>query len=68
MKCYNCDRNNHAVDNCFALHAEKRHFVDREKTLEAKVGALKEMFKNLASSAKSQTYHLPPGVRLVFPL
>jgi hypothetical protein len=52
MKCSHCGRNNHAVENCFALHPEKRFSTDREKALEAKVGALEERFKNLAASGQ----------------
>jgi hypothetical protein len=52
LKCFHCGRNNHAVENCFALHPEKRPSSDRKKTLETKVGALEERFKNLASSGQ----------------
>ena len=52
LKCFHCGRNNHAVENCFVLHPEKRPSTDREKALEAKVGALEERFKNLASSGQ----------------
>ena len=38
--------------NCFAHHLEKRFFFRWKKTLEAKIGALEERFKNLASSGQ----------------
>ena len=38
------------MENCFVLHPEKRPSSDREKTLDAKISALEEKFKNLASS------------------
>ena len=40
------------MENCFALHLEKRPSSEREKALEAKVGALEERFKSLASSSQ----------------
>ena len=49
LRCSHCGRNNHAVENCFALHPDKLHSSEREKTLEVKIVALKERFKNLAS-------------------
>jgi hypothetical protein len=52
LKCSHCGRNNHAVENCFALHLEKRHTFKREKTMEAKIGALEERFKSLALSGQ----------------
>ena len=48
FKCSHRGQNNHMVKNCFALHSENRHYFEREKTLEAKIGSLKERFKNLA--------------------
>ena len=53
LRCSHCRRNNHAVDNCFALHLDKRSTSEREKTLEAKIGALEERFKSLASSSQN---------------
>ena len=52
LKCSHCGRNNHAVENCFALHPEKRPTSEREKAMEAKIGALEERFKSLASSGQ----------------
>jgi hypothetical protein len=52
LKCFHCGRNDHAVENGFALHPEKRPYFDREKTLETKIDALEERFKNLASSGQ----------------
>jgi hypothetical protein len=52
LKCSYCGRNNYAVENCFALHPEERPSSDRKKTLETKVGAFEERFKNLASSGQ----------------
>jgi hypothetical protein len=49
MKWSHCGRNNHAVENCFALYLDKRPSTDQEKALEAKVGALEE---NLTSSGQ----------------
>ena len=40
------------MDNYFALHPEKRPTLEPEKTLEAKIGALEERFKSLASSGQ----------------
>ena len=31
LRCSHCGRNNHAVDNCFALHPEKRSSLERER-------------------------------------
>ena len=50
LKCYHCGRNNHAMKNVFAFHPEKRPTSEREKAIEAKIGALKEKFKSLVSS------------------
>ena len=52
LRCFHCGRNNHAVDNYFALHPEKHSSSERENALEAKIGALKERFKILASSGQ----------------
>lgn len=52
LKCSHCGRNNHAVENYFALHPDKRPSTNREKAWEAKVGALEERFKNLAASGQ----------------
>ena len=40
------------MEDYFALHPEKQPYSDREKTMEAKIGALEERFKNLASSGQ----------------
>ena len=52
LKCSHCGRNNHAVENCFAHHPEKRLISEREKAMEAKIGALEERVKSLASSGQ----------------
>ena len=52
LRCSHCGHNNHVVANCFALHAKKRPTLERVKVLEAKVGALEERFKSLASSGQ----------------
>ena len=52
LKCFHCRRNNHVVENCFALHLEKCLYFDWEKMLEAKIGALEERFKSLALSSQ----------------
>ena len=57
LRCFHCGRNNHEVDNYFALHPEKHPISERKKALEAKVGALEEKFKSLASSG--QIFDLP---------
>jgi hypothetical protein len=52
LKCSNCGRNNHAVENCFVLHPEKCPTSEWKKTMEAKIGALEERFKSLALSGQ----------------
>ena len=37
------------MENCFAFHREKRSSSERKNALEAKIGALEERFKSLAS-------------------
>lgn len=37
------------MENCFDLYLEKRPSFEQKKTLEAKIGALEERFKKLAS-------------------
>ena len=50
LRCSHCGRNNHAVENCFAFHPKKCLSSICEKMLEAKIRALEERFKSLASS------------------
>jgi hypothetical protein len=52
LKCSNCGCNNHTVENCFAFHPKKRPSSDQKNELVAKIGALEEGFKNLASSGQ----------------
>ena len=52
LKWSHCGRNNHAVENCFALHPEKQPSSTRGKALEAKIGSLEEKFKIFASSGQ----------------
>ena len=40
------------MENCFALHPEKRPTSERENAMEAKIGALEERFKSVASSGQ----------------
>ena len=61
LRCSHCGHNNHLVDNCFALHPEKRPTLEREKTLEAKIGALEERFRSLASSSGAQVSSSTPN-------
>ena len=52
LKYFHCGYNDHTVDNYFALHPKERRSSYPKNALEAKVGALKENFKNLASSGQ----------------
>ena len=52
FKCSHCGWNNHAVENCFALYPKKCPSSEREQTLEANIGILKERFKILTSSGQ----------------
>ena len=49
LKCNHCDRINHDLDHCFALHLEKRPIFEKEKTLEAMIAELEERLNIVAS-------------------
>lgn len=64
LKCSHCGKSNPNNDNCFILHPEKRPSSTREKELEAKIGALEEKFKTLASLDQVIDPHIASGAKI----